>query len=52
MEIHPLNQSRVDRPCSGSWGGRSWDCIVDAWAAGDDQALDDAWVEQIVDLGS
>lgn len=20
MEIHPLNQSRVDRPCSGSWG--------------------------------
>lgn len=31
---------------------RHWDRVVEAWAAGDDQALDDAWVEQIVDLGS
>ncbi len=23
-----------------------------AWAAGDDQGFDDAWVDQIVDLGS
>jgi hypothetical protein len=31
---------------------RRWDRIVAAWAAGDDQGLDDAWVDQVVDLGS
>lgn len=31
---------------------RHWDLIVEAWAANDDQALDDAWIDQIVDLGS
>lgn len=31
---------------------RNWDRIVQSWAAGDDQALDDAWVDHIVDLGS
>lgn len=57
VEIHPLNQSRVDRPLQRVVGHRSlnirhWDRIVDAWSAGDDRALDDAWIEQIVDLGS
>ncbi len=31
---------------------RHWDRIVTAWAANDDQALDDAWVDQLADLGS
>ncbi|GAB1333322.1 hypothetical protein ACE1SV_76610 [Streptomyces sennicomposti] len=31
---------------------RRWDRIVRAWAAGGGQELDDAWVDQIVDLGS
>lgn len=32
---------------------RHWDRIVEAWAAADDQALDDAWInEAVVDLGS
>ncbi|MGX1543097.1 hypothetical protein [Streptomyces adustus] len=28
------------------------DGIVAAWAADDDRALDDAWIDQVVDLGS
>ncbi|MFD5628471.1 transcriptional regulator [Streptomyces sp. NPDC127072] len=57
VEIHPLNQSQVDRPRQRvvefrTLNVRHWDRVVEAWAAGDDQALDDAWVEQIVDLGS
>ena len=57
VEIHPLNQSQVDRPHQRtleyrSMNVRHWDRIVAAWAADDDQELDDAWVDQIVDLGS
>ncbi|MFF9594253.1 transcriptional regulator [Streptomyces sp. NPDC014646] len=57
VEIHPLNQSQVPRPRQRflefrALNVRHWDAIVDAWARGDDAALDDAWVEQIVDLGS
>ncbi|TRO56170.1 MULTISPECIES: transcriptional regulator [unclassified Streptomyces] len=57
VEIHPLNQSQVDRPRQRavefrSMNVRRWDRIVAAWAAGDDQEMDDAWVDQVVDLGS
>ena len=57
VEIHPLNQSQVDRPRQRvveyrTLNVRHWDRIVQAGAAGDDQGLDDAWVDQIVDLGS
>lgn len=57
VEIHPLDQSLVSRPLQRVVGHRHlnvrhWDRIVDAWAVGDDRALDDAWVEKIVDLGS
>ncbi|MDQ1022498.1 hypothetical protein QF035_000080 [Streptomyces umbrinus] len=57
VEIHPLNQSQVDRPRQRavefrSMNVRRWDRIVAAWAAGDDQELDEAWVDQAVDLGS
>ncbi|MFB7214165.1 hypothetical protein [Streptomyces sp. NPDC056255] len=31
---------------------RRWGRIVEAWAAGDQQGLDDAWQDVIVDLGS
>jgi hypothetical protein len=31
---------------------RRWDRIVAVWAAGDDQEMDDAWVDQVVDLGA
>ncbi|WP_405987750.1 helix-turn-helix domain-containing protein [Streptomyces sp. NBC_00986] len=57
VEIHPLNQSQVDRPHQRAvefrtMNVRHWDRIVAAWVAGDDQELDDAWVDQVVDLGS
>ncbi|MFE1852138.1 transcriptional regulator [Streptomyces sp. NPDC059489] len=57
VEIHPLNQSQVERPRRRvaefrTLNIRGWDRIVEAWATGDDRGLDDAWVEQIVDLGS
>ncbi|EYT81781.1 transcriptional regulator [Streptomyces andamanensis] len=57
VEIHPLNQSQVPRPRQRfvefrALNIRRWDRIVAAWAADDAQALDDAWVDQIVDLGS
>ncbi|OIJ85659.1 transcriptional regulator [Streptomyces colonosanans] len=58
VEFHPLNQSQVDRPRQRvvdyrSLNVRHWDRIVEAWAADDDQALDDAWVsDAVVDLGS
>ena len=57
VEIHPLNQSQVPRPRQRvveyrTLNIRHWDRIVEAWATDDDQALDDAWVDQIVDLGS
>lgn len=31
---------------------RHWEALVAAWSTGDDRALDEAWIEQIVDLGS
>ncbi|GAA5064734.1 hypothetical protein GCM10023336_45160 [Streptomyces similanensis] len=57
IEIHPLNQSQVDRPRQRvvdyrTMNIRHWDRLVQAWAAGDERDLDDAWVDQIVDLGS
>ncbi|MDH6629906.1 hypothetical protein M2271_007755 [Streptomyces sp. LBL] len=57
VEIHPLNQSHVSRPRQRpvefrALNVRRWDRIVAAWAAGDDQELDDAWVDLVVDLGS
>ncbi|MFF7566630.1 transcriptional regulator [Streptomyces pseudovenezuelae] len=57
VEIHPLNQSQVSRTRQRpvefrALNVRRWDRIVAAWAAGDDQELDDAWVDLVVDLGS
>ncbi|MFI5775415.1 transcriptional regulator [Streptomyces sp. NPDC051658] len=58
VEIHPLNQSQVARPLQRvveyrTMNVRGWDRIVEAWAAGDDQGLDDAWTTDILpDLGS
>ncbi|MFD5572737.1 transcriptional regulator [Streptomyces cadmiisoli] len=58
VEFHPVNQSQVDRPRQRPVSYRTlnvryWDRIVEAWAADDDQALDDAWVgDVVVDLGS
>ncbi|MET8748376.1 transcriptional regulator [Streptomyces sp. NPDC004728] len=55
VEIHPLNQSQVPRPLQRlveyrAMNVRRWDRIVEAWAAGDQQGLDDAWEDVIVDL--
>ncbi|MFJ9634952.1 transcriptional regulator [Streptomyces sp. NPDC101175] len=57
VEIHPLNQSQVDRPHQRplelrTLNIRHWDRIVAAWVAADDSELDEAWVDQVVDLGS
>ncbi|MFE5039424.1 transcriptional regulator [Streptomyces sp. NPDC056683] len=57
VEIHPLNQSGVSQPhqrvvAFRTMNVRRWDRIVAAWAAGDDSGLDEAWVDQVVDLGS
>ncbi|MEU3795803.1 transcriptional regulator [Streptomyces fructofermentans] len=58
VEFHPVNQSQVDRPRQRAvsfrmLNVRHWDRIVDAWAHDDQQALDDAWVnDAAVDLGS
>ncbi|MFJ9729339.1 transcriptional regulator [Streptomyces sp. NPDC101209] len=57
VEIHPINQSSVDRPRQRvvqfrALNVRRWDRIVAAWAAGDDRELDEAWIDQVVDLGS
>lgn len=57
VEIHPINQSQVPRPRQRvvefrTLNIRQWDRIVEAWATGDAQALDEAWVDRIVDLGS
>lgn len=57
VELHPLNQSQVARPHQRvlefrTLNVRRWDRIVEAWVADDDRALDDAWIDQIVDLGS
>jgi hypothetical protein len=58
VEFHPVNQSQVIRPrqrvvAYRTLNVRHWDRIVEAWAAADDQALDDAWInDAVVDLGS
>ncbi|CCK32744.1 hypothetical protein BN159_8366 [Streptomyces davaonensis JCM 4913] len=58
VEFHPFNQSQVDRPRQRvvsfrTLNVRHWDRIVEAWAAADDEALDEAWVsDATVDLGS
>ncbi|MGC0327558.1 hypothetical protein RKD23_000548 [Streptomyces sp. SAI-170] len=58
VEFHPLNQSQVTRPHQRALSFRTlnvrhWDRIVEAWAADDEAALDDAWVnDAVVDLGS
>jgi hypothetical protein len=58
VEFHPLNQSQVDRPrqrvvAYRTLNVRRWERIVEAWARDDEQALDDAWISDVVvDLGS
>lgn len=58
VEFHPLNQSQAPRPYQRELSFRTlnvrhWDRIVEAWAADDDEALDNAWVsDAVVDLGS
>ncbi|MFK0160464.1 transcriptional regulator [Streptomyces sp. NPDC090493] len=57
VEIHPLDQSRVPLPRQRvleyrRLNIRTWDAIIDAWTRTDPQALDDAWTDQIVSLGS
>ncbi|WP_327434566.1 transcriptional regulator [Streptomyces sp. NBC_01236] len=58
VELHPLNQSQVPRPRQRvieyrTLNVRHWDRIVRAWVEDDDEALDDAWVSDVVvDLGS
>ncbi|MEV4927274.1 transcriptional regulator [Streptomyces roseoverticillatus] len=58
VEFHPLNQSQVPQPLQRvveyrSMNVRRWDRLVGAWAAGDDQGLDDAWTTEVLpDLGS
>ncbi|MCX4391425.1 transcriptional regulator [Streptomyces sp. NBC_01767] len=58
VEFHPLNQSQVARPLQRMVGYRTmnvrrWDQIVEAWAAGDVQGLDDEWTTDVLpDLGS
>ncbi|MET9663118.1 transcriptional regulator [Streptomyces sp. NPDC006510] len=58
VEVHPLNQSQVARPLQRvveyrTMNVRRWDRIVEAWAAGDLQGLDDEWTTDVLpDLGS
>ncbi|WP_353947347.1 transcriptional regulator (plasmid) [Streptomyces sp. HUAS MG91] len=58
VEFHPLNQSGVPRPRQRdvsfrSLNVRQWDRMVQAWAAGDEEAMDAAWFDGITaDLGS
>ncbi|MEU6840505.1 transcriptional regulator [Streptomyces sp. NPDC046716] len=58
VEFHPLNQSQVSRPHQRAVSFRSlnvrqWDRMVEAWAAGDGEAMDEAWFGGITaDLGS
>lgn len=57
VEIHPLDQSHV--PITRRrvleyrrLNIRNWDTIIDAWARSDAQALDNAWIDQMTNLGS
>lgn len=58
VEFHRLNQSQVPRPLQRDVSFRTlnvrhWDRMVQAWAADDDEAMDEAWFDGItVDLGS
>lgn len=57
VEIHPLDPSAVARPhrCVVEFRTinlRHGELIVVAWAAEDDHAFDDAWIDKLVDLGS
>ncbi|MFF7474261.1 transcriptional regulator [Streptomyces sp. NPDC008092] len=57
VEIHPLDQGRVPVPHQRvleyrRLNIRTWDAIIAAWTASDAGALDDAWIDQIVSLGS
>ncbi|NBE54452.1 transcriptional regulator [Streptomyces boluensis] len=57
VEIHPLNQSRVDRRYQRvlefrTLNIRKWKRIVTAWAAGDRAGLQDEWCDEILALGS
>lgn len=58
VEFHPLNQSQVPRPRQRAiqyrtLNVRQWNRIIEAWAANNDAALDDAWInDATVDLGS
>ncbi|MEU5436043.1 transcriptional regulator [Streptomyces sp. NPDC020719] len=57
VELHPLNQSQVDRPRQRiveyrTINVRRWDRIVQCWSTGDTQGLDDEWITVIEDLGS
>ncbi|MBB1262428.1 transcriptional regulator [Streptomyces alkaliterrae] len=57
VEIHPLDQSRVLVPRQRvleyrKLNIRHWDAIINAWAKGDSRMLDDAWIDQMVELGS
>lgn len=58
VEFHPLNQSQVPRPRQRvieyrTLNVRHWDRIVQAWVEDNNEALDDAWVNDVVvDLGS
>lgn len=57
VEIHPLNQSQVARPRQRPVEFRRltirhWDRIVRAWGHGDDDGMESAWIDEIVDLGS
>lgn len=57
VEIHPVDQSHVPIPRQRileyrRLNIRHWDAIVDAWMRGDTRALDDSWIDQMVNLGS
>ncbi|WP_406110579.1 transcriptional regulator [Streptomyces sp. NBC_01003] len=58
MEFHPLNQSQVSRPHHRAISFRTlnvrrWNRMVEAWAADDDEAMGEAWFDDITtDLGS
>ncbi len=57
IEIHPLNQSQVDRPRQRhipyrDINVRNWAPVVQHWADGDDAAAEAEWDDTIQDLGS